>query len=78
MLVVIITLGIHIYKVLITFGLVLHFREQPKNTMPLSIIMEIVIWIFGSISHSLVEGGFCGNECSKMKNKAAVGVHVTE
>lgn len=64
-LVIIITFSIHIYKLLITFGLVLHFREQLKNTMPLFIIMEIVIWIFGSISHSLVEGGFCANECSK-------------
>lgn len=44
-LVIIITFSIHIYKLLITFGLVLHFREQLKNTMPLFIIMEIVIWI---------------------------------
>lgn len=43
--IIIITFSIHIYKLLITFGLVLHFREQLKNTMPLFIIMEIVIWI---------------------------------
>lgn len=43
--IIIITFSIHIYKLLITFGLVLHFREQLKNTMPLFIIMKIVIWI---------------------------------
>lgn len=43
--IIIITFSIHIYKLLITFGLVLHFREQLKNTMPLFSIMEIVIWI---------------------------------
>lgn len=43
--IIIIAFSIHIYKLLITFGLVLHFREQLKNTMPLFIIMEIVIWI---------------------------------
>lgn len=70
-LVIIITFSIHIYKLLITFGLVLHFREQLKNTMPLFIIMEIVIWIHISQSGG---GRILWKWMQQMKNNAVAGV----